>query len=345
MTNTIAFFEYSKDEGLSYILKFTGLTLTDRVLQVMVKDRASGTLWATLALGSGLTVVGTDELNVAVAKAEMVSWPLGEFSADLVDITGDPSRLMAVRFNYDKPGNLVYGARDRKAFIKWSPNQAVVTATGAVGPAGPPGPQGETGEQGPQGLKGDTGPQGPQGLKGDTGEQGPQGLKGDKGDKGDQGVPGDPFTGAVRYDTGQSLSGAEKSQVQANIGVEIGTTANKVLKLDGSAKIPAVDGSQLTGMKLDQLDDVDTSTSPPTVGQGLVWEGVKYIPGPAGGGMFKGTNGTVGNRSGDIFRISDQMLNADVTIAATENASTTGPLTIATGKMLTIAAGGTLVIL
>ena len=64
----------------------------------------------------------------------------------------------------------------------------------------------------------------------------------------------------------------------------------------------------------------------------------------SGGGMFKGDNGTVGNRAGDIFRVNEQTLNSDVTIDADENASATGPLTVATGITLTVATGGSLVI-
>ena len=56
----------------------------------------------------------------------------------------------------------------------------------------------------------------------------------------------------------------------------------------------------------------------------------------SGGGMFRGDNGTVGTRAGDIFRINEQTLNSDVTIDADENASCAGPLTIASTGSLTI---------
>ena len=62
----------------------------------------------------------------------------------------------------------------------------------------------------------------------------------------------------------------------------------------------------------------------------------------SGGGMFKGDNGTVGNRAGDIFRVNEQTLNSDVTIDADENASATGPLTVATGITLAVTSGGNL---
>lgn len=95
------------------------------------------------------------------------------------------------------------------------------------------------------------------------------------------------------------------------------------------------------------LSDVDFDTIPPEDGDGLVFdesEG-KWKPGPAGGGMFKGNNFTVGSRSGDIFRINAKLLTEDVIIDATENASATGPLEVATGVTLEVATGGTLVIL
>ena len=62
----------------------------------------------------------------------------------------------------------------------------------------------------------------------------------------------------------------------------------------------------------------------------------------SGGGMFKGDNGTVGSRAGDIFRINEQTLNTDTTIDADENASATGPLAVASGVTLTVTTGGNL---
>ena len=66
--------------------------------------------------------------------------------------------------------------------------------------------------------------------------------------------------------------------------------------------------------------------------------------GGAGGGLFKGENGTVGSPTGaaDIFRINEQTLNTNVTIDADENASATGPLAVASGVTLTVTTGGNL---
>ena len=64
----------------------------------------------------------------------------------------------------------------------------------------------------------------------------------------------------------------------------------------------------------------------------------------SGGGMFKGDNGTVGSRAGDIFRVNEQTLNSDVTIDADENASAAGPITVASGITLDVTTGGRLAI-
>lgn len=56
------------------------------------------------------------------------------------------------------------------------------------------------------------------------------------------------------------------------------------------------------------------------------------------GGYYKGSRGTVGTAAsaGDIFRVNDQTLNSNVTIDSDQNASCAGPLTLATGVILTV---------
>ena len=63
-----------------------------------------------------------------------------------------------------------------------------------------------------------------------------------------------------------------------------------------------------------------------------------------GGGRYKGERGTLGPAAaaGDIFRVNEQTLNTNVTIDATENASATGPLAVASGVTLTVTSGGNL---
>ena len=72
------------------------------------------------------------------------------------------------------------------------------------------------------------------------------------------------------------------------------------------------------------------------------------LAGPAGAGLFKGNNGETGdatNGAGDIFRVNGKTLSVSTTIDADENASATGPLTIASGVTLTVTSGGSLAIL
>ena len=65
-----------------------------------------------------------------------------------------------------------------------------------------------------------------------------------------------------------------------------------------------------------------------------------------GGAYFQGENGAVGAIAGkgDIFRVHEKELNTNVTIAATDNALASGPLTVASGITLTISNGGRLAI-
>jgi hypothetical protein len=61
----------------------------------------------------------------------------------------------------------------------------------------------------------------------------------------------------------------------------------------------------------------------------------------AGIGYYKGNGGTVGlaSAANNIFRINANTLTANVTFIAGENASATGPISVATGITLTVDAG------
>jgi hypothetical protein len=64
-----------------------------------------------------------------------------------------------------------------------------------------------------------------------------------------------------------------------------------------------------------------------------------------GAGYFQGENGATGdttNGKGDIFRVHEQQLNTNTTIAAGDNAGAFFSLTVATGVTLTV--NGNLVI-
>lgn len=104
--------------------------------------------------------------------------------------------------------------------------------------------------------------------------------KGDKGDKGDQGASG---SGSGDLVASQNLSDVDNTATaltnlggvtQADFNVlngaalldsDVGTTANKIVQLDGSARLPAVDGSQLTGIssgsKLKAVVTTETSAT------------------------------------------------------------------------------------
>ena len=64
-----------------------------------------------------------------------------------------------------------------------------------------------------------------------------------------------------------------------------------------------------------------------------------------GGGAFQGDNDS-GARTGstaDIFRVHEQQLDTNVTIASTDNALAAGPLTIASSVTLTVSGNLTIV--
>jgi hypothetical protein len=65
----------------------------------------------------------------------------------------------------------------------------------------------------------------------------------------------------------------------------------------------------------------------------------------AGAGFFQGENGSTGDTTdgkGDIFRVHEQQLDTDTTIASGDNAGAFFSLTVATGSTLTV--NGNLVI-
>jgi len=86
---------------------------------------------------------------------------------------------------------------------------------------------------------------------------------------------------------------------------QVGTTANKLVALDGTAKLPAVDGSQLTGL--------------------------------VGGGPSLGTS--------SVIRTNAKVIAENITFAGTENGSSVGPITVNSGYTVTVASGSTWVVL
>ena len=94
------------------------------------------------------------------------------------------------------------------------------------------------------------------------------------------------------------------------------------------------------------LDIQDAAVSTAKIANGAITAAKIDSNVTLGGSYFQGENGAVGATAGkgDIFRVHEQELNTDVTIAATDNALASGPLTVANGVTLTIANGGRLAI-
>ena len=94
------------------------------------------------------------------------------------------------------------------------------------------------------------------------------------------------------------------------------------------------------------LDIQDSAVSTAKIADGAITAAKIDSNVTLGGSYFQGENGAVGATAGkgDIFRVHEQELNTDVTIAATDNALASGPLTVANGVTLTIANGGRLAI-
>ena len=66
-----------------------------------------------------------------------------------------------------------------------------------------------------------------------------------------------------------------------------------------------------------------------------------------GEGFYQGENGSTSSASkkGDIFRVNESTLNTSVTIAAGDNASCAGPLTVSTSGTVNLTVNGNLTII
>ena len=61
-------------------------------------------------------------------------------------------------------------------------------------------------------------------------------------------------TTATQTLTNKSIDGAQLTGSVATARLDTGTSANQIVALDGSAKLPAVDGSQLTNITVTETD-------------------------------------------------------------------------------------------
>ncbi len=87
-------------------------------------------------------------------------------------------------------------------------------------------------------------------------------------------------TGTVTsVDSGTGLTGGPITG-SGTLNVDVGTGANQIVQLDGSSRLPAVDGSQLTGLPAGYTDaDVDAhlNTTGASAYEWLRWDGSDYV--------------------------------------------------------------------
>ena len=79
-----------------------------------------------------------------------------------------------------------------------------------------------------------------------------------------------------------------------------GTAPNQIVRLDGGARLPAVDGSQLTGVNAVALQSRAVSNASPTPGQVLGWNGSAWLPVPSSGGSVTSVASGTGLLGGPI---------------------------------------------
>ena len=129
-----------------------------------------------------------------------------------------------------------------------------------------------------------------------------------------------------------------------NVSEDLEVFVNNVQQEPGVGKSYTANGTSLT---------FDAAPSSGTNNVYVVYRGSSErairleATGAAGAGYFQGENGATGdttNGKGDIFRVHEKQLDTSVTIAGTDNALCAGPLTLATGVVITVSTGGTLVI-
>lgn len=140
-----------------------------------------------------------------------------------------------------------------------------------------------------------------------------------------------------------------KSKANANLTFKISPGATKAATLyyQGSERLAIEFGTTrfTGGINADTATIASLSypTSDGTADQVLKTDGagtLSFGAAAAGGaGYFQGENGATGdttNGKGDIFRVHEQQLDTNVTIASTDNGLCAGPLTVATGVTLTV---------
>ena len=124
-----------------------------------------------------------------------------------------------------------------------------------------------------------------------------------------------------------------------NVSEDLEVFVNNVQQEPGVGKSYTANGTSLT---------FDAAPSSGTNNVYVVYRGFsERTVSFSSAGYFQGENGATGDTAsgrGDIFRVHEKQLDTSVTIAGTDNALCAGPLTLATGVVVTVSTGGTLVI-
>jgi len=136
--------------------------------------------------------------------------------------------------------------------------------------------------------------------------------------------------GDLYFNTGSNSMKVYNGSSWDSVSVSAATVVSKTSST-GSAVIPVGSTGDRDGSPSTGFFRYNTTESQFEGYDGSAWGQIG-----GGAGYFKGENGTVGSSAGDIFRVNEQELNTDVTIASTENASATGPLSVASGTTLTV---------
>jgi hypothetical protein len=103
--------------------------------------------------------------------------------------------------------------------------------------------------------------------------------------------------GIISITAGNGLTGGIITTA-GSIGVDTGTAANKIVQLNGSAQLPAVDGSLLTNVNSTKLGGRSVASSAPASGQVLSWNVTNNDWEPSVAGITTLTGDVTGTSSG-----------------------------------------------
>lgn len=87
----------------------------------------------------------------------------------------------------------------------------------------------------------------------------------------------DVYGSLTSITAGNSLLGGGSSGA-VTLSVNVGTGANQVVQLDASARLPAIDGGQITNINAQRLQGRAVASTTPTLSQVLAWNGSQWEP-------------------------------------------------------------------